>query len=368
MMIKPLNVLALMSGTSIDAIKYALISTDGVDIYHEYLIGNIPIPEFLRSKIELISGKNINQPDDKVLIETVENDVTNMMCDIIREISSSNAQNIDLIGIEGPTIAHDAKALYTYQLGKGQVIFDEFKIPVVSHFHNADVANGGQGAPLTATYYHALAQHLEKPALFINIGGVSSLTYIGNFGEMIAFDCGPGNAILNHFMKKHAHVAMDYNGQRAALGQVHTKIVNSLMKHDFFEKLPPKALDRNAFKDKEEHFEGLSIEDGAATIVDFIAGSIQKAVQTFLPAKPESAMICGGGALNPTLVRSLKQKLKVDGINAFVLHDEIKPNDASAFAFLAARRFYNLPITFPSTTGVSAPMTGGKLYDKEEIK
>ncbi|MBR2299149.1 MAG: anhydro-N-acetylmuramic acid kinase [Alphaproteobacteria bacterium] len=368
MMIKPLNVLALMSGTSIDAIKYALISTDGVDIYREYLTGSIPFPEFLRTKIELISGKNINNPDDKVLIETVENDVTKMMRDIISEVIGSNTQKIDLIGIEGPTITHDAKASYTYQLGKGQVIFDTFKIPVVSHFHNADIANGGQGAPLTATYYHALAQHLEKPALFINIGGVSSLTYIGSLGEMLAFDCGPANAMLNHFMKKHAHVAMDYNGQRAALGQVHTKIVNGLMKHEFFEMLPPKALDLNAFKDKEEHFEGLSIEDGAATIVDFIAVSIQKAVQTLLPSKPESVMICGGGALNPTLVRNLKQKLKADGINAFVSHDEVKPNDASAFAFLTARRFYHLPITFPSTTGVSAPMTGGKLYDKEEEK
>jgi len=367
MLIKPLNVLALMSGTSFESVKYAFISTDGVDIYQNYLLGSIPIPEFLRSKIELISGKSTRNPEEKVLIDAVEDDLTSLMCDILRELMASSSQKIDLIGIEGPTITHDPQACYTYQLGKGSQIFDEFQIPVVSHFHNADIANGGQGAPITATYYHALAQNLDKPALFINIGGVSSLTYIGNFGEMIAFDCGPGNAILNHFMKKHAHVAMDYNGQRAALGKIDKKIVNSLMDHDFFTTLPPKALDRNSFKDKEEHFEGLSVEDGAATIVDFIAESIQKSVQTLLPEKPETVMICGGGALNPTLVRNLKQKLKADDINAFVSHDDVKPDDATAFAFLAARCFYNLPITFPSTTGVSAPLTGGKIYKKENL-
>jgi len=368
MMIKSLNVLALMSGTSFETIKYALISTDGVDIYQTYLSGTIPMPEFLRSKIELIVGKNINLPDDEILINAVENDVTQLMIDIIRELLASCRQKVDLIGIEGPTITHNVQEHYTYQLGKGKQIFEEFRIPTVSHFHNTDMANGGQGAPIAATYYHALALHIPKPALFINIGGVSSLTYIGALGEMIAFDCGPGNTILNHFMIKHAHVAMDYNGQMAALGKADLKIVAGLMRHNFFEKRPPKALDRNSFKDKEEHFEGLSIEDGAATIVEFIAEAIKKAIIEMLPSRPETVLICGGGALNPTLVRVLKQKLKEEGITAFVLHDDVKPDDAAAFAFLAARRFYHLPITFPSTTGVSAPLSGGKLYDKENIQ
>ena len=366
MMIKPLNVLALMSSTSFESIKYALILTDGIDIYQTYLLGEMPIAEFLRSKIELILDKDINNPDDKILIETVENDVTALICDITKEIISSNPQKIDLIGIEGPTIAHNVQKKYTYQLAKGQQVFQSFHIPTVSHFHNADLLNGGQGSPINATYYQTLSADLEKPVLFINIGGISSLTYIGNLGEMISFDCGPGNAMLNDYMKKHAHVAMDYNGKMAALGTSDHKIVNGLMRHDFFSIYPPKALNRVTFKDKEEHFEGLSIENGAATIVDFITEAIVQSVKLMLPEKPETTVICGGGAMNPTIVRTLKQKLKQENITAFAAGPDIAPDDAAAIAFLAARRFYCLPITFPSTTGVFAPLTGGKIYDKDD--
>lgn len=365
MIIKPLNVLALMSGTSFESIKYAFILTDGVDIYKTFYSGAIPISEFLRTKISLIMGKNIEQADDKVLIDAVENDVTSFMIDVLRELMSSSIQKVDLIGVEGPTIAHDAQAQYTYQLGKGMKIFETFQIPVVSHFHNADLLNGGQGAPIGATYYQALSTDLEKPALFINIGGITSLTYIGNFGDMLSFDCGPGNAILNDFMKKHASIAMDYNGQCAACGHANEKIVTGLMRHKFFEKQPPKALDRNAFIDKTEHFEGMSVEDGAATIVAFIAESIAASVASFCTEKPQTVLICGGGASNPTLVRAIKQKLKLQGMTAMTAYDDIKPDDAACIAFLAVRRFYNLPITFPSTTGVLAPLIGGKIYDKE---
>lgn len=365
MIMKPLNVLALMSGTSFESIKYAFILTDGVDIYQTFLSGAMPISEFLRTKIELILGKDIHNPDDKVLIDTVESDLTISMIDVLREIMACAPQKVDLIGIEGPTIAHNVQKKYTYQLGKGRKIFEEFHIPVASHFHNADISNGGQGAPISATYFQALATDLEKPALFINIGNNTSLTYIGVLGEMVSFDCGPGNALLNNFMRKHAHIAMDYNGRCAASGVADEKIVGGLMRHEFFKKMPPKAFEHNMFEDKTEHFEGLSLQDGAATITAFIAESIARSVVDLLPDKPQMTVICGGGALNPTLVRTLKQKLKLQQINASTFDADIKPDDAACIAFLAARRFYGLPITFPSTTGVSAPLPGGKIYDKE---
>ena len=367
MTIKPLNVLSLKSGTSFENIKYAYILTDGVDIYKTFLTGQIPLSEFLRTKIALIVGKDSRNTDDKVLIDAVENDVTSFMVDVLRELISSSAQKADLIGIEGPTIAHNIEEKYTYQLGKGRKIFETFQIPVVSHFHNADLINGGQGNPIGATYYQALATNLEKPALFINIGGVTSLTYIGAFGDMLSFDCGPGNGILNEFMQKHAGIAMDYNGQSAACGTANEKIVNGLMRAEFFEKKPPKALNRDFFADKMEHFEGLSVQDGAATIVAFIAESIAVSVSTICADMPRTIFICGEGAFNPTLVRSIKQKLKQQGLTAQTTHDDIKPDDAACIAFLAARRLYNLPVTFPSTTGVSAPVTGGKIYDKDNI-
>ena len=368
MTVKPLNVLALMSGTSYESIKYAFVLTDGVDIYQTYLSGAMPISEFLRSKIALIAGKDVHNVDDKVLIDAVEGDVTACMIDVLREIMASLPQKVDLIGIEGPTIAHDVQKKYTYQLGKSRQIFETFQIPVVSHFHNADILNGGQGAPISATYYQALASCVEKPALFINIGGISSLTYIGNLGEMLSFDCGPGNALLNDFMKKHAGVAMDYNGRCAALGVADEKIVSGLMRHNYFKILPPKALNQNTFTDKAEHFEGLDLQNGAATITAFIAEGIVQSVCDLLPEKPQTILICGGGALNPTLVRLLKQKLKCCDMTATTATDDIKPNDAACIAFLAARRMYNLPMTFPFTTGVAAPLVGGKIYDKESTK
>lgn len=368
MTVKPLNVLALMSGTSIESIKYAFILTDGIDIYQTYLSGAMPVSEFLRMKIALVSGKDINNPDDKVLIDAVEQDMTASMIDVLREVMAVSAPKVDLIGIEGPTIAHDVSKKYTYQLGKGQKIFEEFHIPVVSHFHNADILHGGQGAPIGAVYYQGLSAELEKPALFINIGGNSGLTYVGALGEIVAFECAAGNAMLNDFMKKHAHIAMDYNGKCAASGVADEKIVDSLMRHEFFKKLPPKVLGHNAFADKTEHFEGLSLADGAATITAFIAQGIAQSVRDLLPDKPQTVVICGGGAQNPTLVHLIKQKLKEQNMSAAVFDTDVQPDDASCVAFLAARRWYQLPITFPSTTGVSAPLTGGKIYSEESLK
>lgn len=364
-LIKPLNVLALMIGSSVESLKYSFISTDGVDIYQTYKTGSVPLPALLRTKIHLVFGKNIQNPDDKFLIETVESDVTTYFKDVIEKLLPMLGEKPDLIGIEGPTIALDYKARYTYQLGKGKQIFESFQIPVVSHFHNADILNGGKGNPIDTTYYNALALRIEKPVLFIHIGGISSLHGIGPLGQMVAFDCGPGNALLNDFMEKHARLSMDYNGKTASIGTPDQKTIESLMHHRFFEKKPPKSLDRNYFQDKAEHFEGLSLENGAATITSFIAESVARAAHDFLPVLPCHSFVCGGGAENPTLVHMLKKALKQYNISISTADENLHIHDASAIAFLSARRLYQLPITFPSTTGVSAPIAGGKIYNGE---
>lgn len=367
MIIKPLNVLALMCSTSFESLKCAFVKTDGVDVYDIFGMQEYPLPAFLQLKTDLIYGKKITNPDDKVLIDMVENDITDIMIENLKNFAQSYDEPIDLIGIEGPTIACDSEQKYTYQLGKGQKIFEAFNVPTVSHFHNADILSGGTGWPLTATYYHAISSKIKKPALFINIENVSSLIYIGELGEMLSFDCAVGNAMLNDFMKKHAGLSMDYNGKCAALGNPDVKIVQNLMHHRFFDILPPKSMPRDLFQNKAEHFEGLSLEDGAATITEFIAQGILDAVLRFLPSKPEKTLICGGGANNPTLVRFIRQKLKKQGIEADTYCEECSPNDAAAVAFLAARCYYHLPITFPETTGVSAPMSGGKIYSGKKL-
>lgn len=365
-MIKSLNVLGLMAGTSLDGIKVSLISTDGIDIYDTLLTRRVPYPDSLREKIYAAFGKRTSNQEDKDIIDAAEAEITDFMIDIINEIKNECPDTIDLVGIEGPTICHDPETTYTYQLGNGREIAQKTGFKIVTHFHNADILNGGQGAPITATYYSALAQNIEKPNVFINIGGITNLIWTGHLGEITAFDCGPGNALIDDWVFKHAGMHMDYNGKLAATGHIHEKIVAQMMRHDFFAKYPPKSLDRNLFNNKTEHLEGLSPEDGAATATAFVAEAIAYSLAFYLPEVPVKAIICGGGANNPTLNRFIRQKLKdmdIETVPDDFFAAEI--NDASATAFLAARRLYNLPITFPTTTGIGMPIPGGEIYEKE---
>ena len=366
MMIKPLNILGLMGGTALDGIKIALINTDGIDVYNVEFARKILYPDSLRQKIRAVIGKKITSPEDAELIEQTDAEFTDFLYETITETLNECETRPDYIGLEGPTICHDAQNCYTYQLGKGKILAEKTGIKVVTHFHNADILNGGQGSPVMATYYSSLAQTLEKPAAFINIGGITSLIWTGHLGEITAFDCGPGNALIDDWVFKHANMMMDYNGKLAATGTVHEKIVAQMMKQDFFAKYPPKSADRNSFNDKIEHLEGLSLEDGAATATAFICEAVAYSLALYLPEVPKRAVICGGGAQNPTLVRFMRNKLKEMNIET-ALADifEHKIGDAQAAAFLAARRVYSLPITFPTTTGVAAPMTGGVIYEKE---
>lgn len=366
MIIKPLNILGLMSGTSLDGIKVSLISTDGIDIYETKICRYYNFDENLRKKIRLCLGKKSDIKEDKILIDDAETQITDFLCSVIEEIKAEVDVDIDAIGLEGPTICNEPEKHYTYQLGKGKIIANKTGINVVTHFHNADILNGGLGFPITPTYYNFLAQNLGKPIAFINIGGTTSITWIGHFGEIIAFDCGPGNALIDDWMFKHAGVLMDHNGKCAAMGKVHEKIVNNMLKHHFFAKYPPKTLDRNEFNHKVEHLEGLSLHDGAATVTDFIAEAIAYSLSFYLPEVPAQAVICGGGAKNPTLLRFLRTRLKNMNIATLPENElDIEINDSCAIAFLAARRIYSLPITFPTTTGISSAMTGGEIYNKD---
>jgi len=368
MVIKPLNVLGLMCGTAIEGVKAALVTTDGVDLYSSAPEHQFLFPEDLRTKIHSVSGFKINDPAQKAEIETVESAVTDFLIETVRDFARESDAEINLLGLEGPTICHEPAAHYTYQLGKGRLIAAATGLKTVTHFHNADILNGGQGAPITPMYYNALAQDLGKPVAFINIGGITSVSWIGPYGEICAFDCGPGNALIDQWMLKHSGMLMDYNGKMAALGQVHEKIVAHMMKHDFFAKYPPKSADRNDFNDKSEHLEGLTVEDGAATATALIAEAIAYSLALYVPQVPVLAVICGDGSHNPTLVRFIRQRLKEMEIRT-VLENEVDLtiSDAQAIAFLAARRLYGLPLTFPTTTGVAVPMTGGEIYEKEEV-
>lgn len=366
MIIKPLTVLGLRGGASLDGIKAEIVSTDGVDIFHTENFRHFPYPEQLLAQICSIWGKKVTDPEYKSKIDAVELEFSAFLDQIVKEYIYEDHNAIDLIGLEGPTICHEPQNRYTYQLGKGRNLSQTFDIKVITHFHNADILNGGIGAPIMASYYQMLAQKFEKPVLFINLGGVSTIFYIGTLGEILAFDCGAGTAFIDDWIRRHVGGAMDYNGKLAALGKTDDRIISTLLRRDFFLKCPPKCIDRDEFARKVEHLEGLSPEDGAATATAFVSEAILDSVERFLPDLPQTAVLCGGGASNPTLTRMIRQKLKDKGIEIFTARElEMEINEAQAVAFLAARRIYNLPITFPATTGVLVPITGGEIYEKD---
>ena len=197
-----------------------------------------------------------------------------------------------------------------------------------------------------------------------NIGGVANITWIGRNGELLAFDTGPGNAPVNDWVWKHGGQHMDYNGRLAVSGTIDGKVLASLMRHKYFAQYPPKSIDRNIFNEKLEHLEGLSLEDGAATATAFAAEAVAYSCAMYLPEMPKNMIVCGGGANNPTMVRFLRQRLpEVEIKTARDVDWNCDALEAQAFAFLAARRLYGLPSTYPSTTGAPEPIICGEIYE-----
>ncbi len=232
------------------------------------------------------------------------------------------------------------------------------KTPVVYDLRAADVAAGGQGAPLVPVYHRALAASLAKrPVAFLNIGGVANVTWIGGDGDVLAFDTGPGNALLNDWCEKRIGKPFDEGGQLAARGRIDEGVVAQLIGDGYFEEPPPKSLDRNSFAGL--RMEHLSDADGAATLLEFTCRSILQSSNWF-PAPPELWIVCGGGRKNAALMKRLNGFLTAEdaGFDGDAM-------EAEAWAYLAVRSMRGLPITFPGTTRAPEPMSGGILASLE---
>ena len=362
--IKKINALGLMSGTSLDGVDIAAVTTDGVDVYEFGPAMTVPYEDELREKIRSVLGKKPDTPETSRQLQIVEEELTRFHAEVVKDFMDTYGGRYDIIGFHGHTVYHDPQNRYTHQIGDGRLLAELTGIKVVNRLRNADIAAGGQGAPLIPVYHAALCADMEKPIAVLNIGGVSNLTWIGANGEMLAFDTGPGNAPVNDWVLRHGGMHMDYNGKLAIQGQVNEKIVNALMRHKFFAQYPPKSIDRDIFKGKLENLEGLSLEDGAATATAFTAEAIAYSLAMFVPYQPEKLIVCGGGAKNPTMMRFIRQRLnKVEVISAEELGWNTDAVEAQGFAFMAARRLYNMPISFPGTTGVPVPMVGGEIHE-----
>lgn len=361
--IKKIKALGLMSSSSLDGVSASVIITDGLDVYDVGRSVTVPYDDDLRERLAHIQGLKPITPELTAEFKLLNEEITRVHAQIAQEVMDFVGSPVDVIGFHGHTVLHDAKNSYTCQLGDGQLLANLMQTKVVNRFSNADIIAGGQGAPLVPSYYASLIDKFPKPAAVVNIGGISDITWVGNDGEMLAFDIGPGNAPINDWVMRHAGLHMDYDGKLAVTGQIHGKVLANLMRHKFFAEYPPKALDRDSFKDKLEHLEGLTLADGAATVTAFIAEAIAYSMVLYLPQMPQKIVVCGGGSKNPTLMRFLRQRLeKVEVLTASDLGWRPDTIEAQAYAFLAARRLYHLPASFPTTTGVREPVVDGELY------
>jgi anhydro-N-acetylmuramic acid kinase len=360
---KLLRALGLMSGTSMDGIDVALLATDGNRELQHGPAAAFPYPPEIRLRLRtaLAEAKALTRREDRPgALRELERDLTLLNAEAVKRFLAANGIDrgtIDLVGYHGQTVLHDPARAMTVQLGNGALLAQETGLDVVFDLRAADVAAGGQGAPLVPIFHRALAVQLSMlPAAFVNIGGVANVTWIGE--RIIAFDTGPGNALLDDWMLKHTGAAHDADGACAKRGRVNAEALTALLTNGYFGALPPKSLDRNDFS--AAPVAGLSLEDGAATLTAFTAASIAKA-REHMSIEPRVWVICGGGRKNRTLMSMLAANVS----NAVVPAEALGFNgdfiEAEAWAYLAVRSVLGLPITYPDTTGVSRPLTGGVL-------
>jgi anhydro-N-acetylmuramic acid kinase len=355
-----------MSGTSLDGVDVAMIDTDGVTVSEFGPTSYRPYSELerqvLRSALLQAQGltERTSRPSALAQAEAMVTEAHAEAVELFLNRFSIERSGVSVVGFHGQTVVHRPAIRLTVQLGDGQALADRLGIATVFDFRAADLAAGGQGAPLVPAFHYALAQGLAapKPIAILNVGGVANVTYINGRAEPIACDTGPGNALIDDFMLARTGVPYDAGGSTAAQGEVDEAFVAEVMAGEFFARRCPKSLDRNDFKVETARY---STADGAATLTALTAAAAAGIVD-HLPEAPRSWIVAGGGAQNHTLLRMLAQRVSpatVETADKFGWSADAL--EAQAFAFLAVRTLHGLPITFPSTTGAPRPMTGGRL-------
>jgi anhydro-N-acetylmuramic acid kinase len=359
------TVLGFMSGTSTDGIDAAILVTDGERIIDWGPHGFTPYGRLERDILReamVIAPAIVSRQDRPGIVAQAERLVTQAHLNAARQIIDDNpGLAIDLIGFHGQTIFHAPERRLTVQIGDASVLARQVGLPVVHDMRAADVAAGGEGAPLAPVYHRALARHagLSGDIAVINIGGVSNFTRIGADGSLIAADTGPGNALLDDFIHARTGEAMDFGGETAAAGQINEAIVSQWLAAPWFSRPAPKSLDRNAFS--LEPVAGLGLHDGAATLTGFTSGAIVKGIVNAGGAT--RAIVVGGGSHNPTLLRKLSQDIGFEVETGESVGWNSDFIEAEAFAYMAVRSCLGLPLTYPATTGVGTPLTGGRLVE-----
>lgn len=348
--------IGLMSGPSLDGIDAALLCSDGQSVAETGLAITTPYDEMFRAGLRGLLGGEGH-------VTEIERDLTLRHAQVVETLlakSGLERSEIAVVGFHGHTIQHEPEKGCTRQIGDGALLASEVGIDVVADFRSRDVAEGGEGAPFAPLYHAALSTGLERPLAVLNLGGFGNVTWIGREdGEVLAFDTGPGNALINDWVAARAGLAYDRGGALAATGQIAEDALANLMADGYFDRPPPKSLDRDAFD--MAPVSGLSREDGAATLTAFTAAAVAAGAAHF-PEPILRYLVTGGGRHNATLMAMLADRLEapVEPVEAVGWDGDAL--EAQAFAYLALRAIDGLPLSLPSTTGVKQPTTGGVLH------
>lgn len=365
-----MRVLGFMTGTSLDAVDMAILETDGVSVTAFGPAGERKLTDGTRDLLldAVQAALHWEQEAPAPLIfPDVEQAVAEehfAAADAFLAEHDMSWEDIDLVGMHGQTVLHErpseGRPGRTVQLGDGRLLARLTGRPVAFDFRSADVAAGGQGAPIAPAYHLARlkASQVEPPAVVLNLGGIANITHWRGGEAFVAFDTGPANGMLDLLMQNRGAGRYDPEGRYASVGQVDEAVLTALLAHPYFEAPPPKSLDRFDFS--VEPLEPLKLEDAAATLVAFTAESLRIGLALAGP-EPTVVIACGGGRRNPVLMRAIAERLPAPLEPAEALGWRGDAFEAEAVAYLAARCAAGLPITFPGATGAPRPMTGGRI-------
>lgn len=369
---KTLRVLGFMTGTSLDAVDMAVIETDGHDILAFGPAGEMKLDGETRALIEDAIDDAFDWERDEEEPDSFE-DARMAVADAhlaaalgFMAVNGVKSSALDLVGVHGQTVLHEAPTLdqpgRTVQLIDAASVAEGLGVPTAFDFRSADVAAGGQGAPLAPVYHAALVRKtgMPGPVAVLNLGGVGNITLIRADGGLEAFDTGPANGMVDLLVQSRMKKRMDEGGRLAAAGGVDQAVLDAYLAHPYFAATGPKSLDRFDFS--LDPVAGLSLEDAAATLTAFAAQAMALGVAR-CSEQPKEIVVCGGGRHNPVLLAAIRERVSVPVSTAEDKGWRGDSIEAEAFAFLAARCRLGLPISFPGTTGVTTPMTGGQIVE-----
>ena len=356
----PRVAIGMMSGTSMDGIDIAAISTDGDSILARSGGAMMPYPPQVRSALAaaLETARSLRTKTDA--LDGLGAQITRLHADVVKDfLSKHSALQPDVIGFHGQTVLHRPERRLTWQIGDGSLLAELTGIPVVWDVRAKDVASGGQGAPLASAYHAAIVDD-EQPVAILHLGGVANITWVSPNGDLMAMDCGPANALVDMWVATHDAGKFDEGGRIAARGSVREDILTNMADNPFFDAPPPKSLDRNDFSLMLDLVRELDDADATATMTAMAAAAVMQGME-HCPSPPSRLLVTGGGRHNPVLMAMLDTALDCPvapvenvGLNGDML-------EAQAFAYLAVRVLRGLPTSAPGTTGVRAPVGGGQI-------